>query len=132
MGDDEVDDALGDGALRLRGGGTDVLCGDDVAMRSESGLPVVGRGRGLVGEDVDGRADVYSVGALLHAAATGQSPVDARDWSGVSPRLRAIGERALASDPKDRFPDARALLAELRAASAARKSAAPREGDALS
>lgn len=84
------------------------------------------------GEDVDGRADVYSVGALLHAAATGSSSVDARDWSTVPPRLRAIGQRALALDPKDRFPDARSLLAELRAAAAERKSAAPQAGEALS
>ncbi len=84
------------------------------------------------GEDVDGRADVYSVGALLYAAATGSAAVDDRDWSLVPPRLRAIGQRALARDPADRFSDARSLLAALRSASADRNSGAPQADEAVS
>jgi hypothetical protein len=41
------------------------------------------------------------------------------------PRWRALIERALAKDADDRFQDARALLAAIRAADRAAESAAP-------
>ena len=81
--------------------------------------------------DIDGRADVFSVGVMLWEAIAGK-----RLWQGlgdpeilvnllkemprvrdvvpdVLPELAAISERALARDPDERYPSASALRAEL-------------------
>jgi serine/threonine-protein kinase len=81
--------------------------------------------------DIDGRADVFSVGVMLWEAIAGK-----RLWQGlgdpeilvnllkemprvrdvvpeVLPELAAISERALARDPDERYPNASALRAEL-------------------
>jgi eukaryotic-like serine/threonine-protein kinase len=79
-------------------------------------------------EDVDGRSDIYSVGALAYYLLTGappfvhSSPVGVlaahlhetvrplTDWrADVPAELEKIVVRCLAKDPNDRFPDARSL-----------------------
>jgi serine/threonine protein kinase len=102
---------------------------------AEAGAPVVGRTaqtevgtvvgtRGFMAPEqarggftaVDGRADIYSLGAILALLLTGETPPldDAAGWgmrSGARiPRpLRAIFVRALAADPVDRYPSVKAL-----------------------
>jgi tetratricopeptide (TPR) repeat protein len=86
------------------------------------------------GVDVDARADVFSLGAILCQALTGTLPFDAtsglevlhRTMAGeieipadarktLAPELTAICERALAPEPKDRYTGAGALADDLRA-----------------
>jgi serine/threonine protein kinase len=66
------------------------------------------------GEAVGRRADVYSIGAMLHAMLTGETPSPGRPPIG-SP-LGDVVRRCLAADPRERFLDTIALGAALRAA----------------
>lgn len=64
------------------------------------------------GEPVGRRADVYSIGAMLHAMLRGVAPTkDAPPVEGV---LGSVVKRCLAEDPKDRFADTIALSAALK------------------
>jgi hypothetical protein len=81
------------------------------------------------GETVDARADLYAVGLVLREAVTGVRPRPGDDqlsfvesaranelapWpSKVPAALVAIADRATATAPADRYPDARAMLAAL-------------------
>lgn len=73
------------------------------------------------GDGVDLRADIYAVGALAFECLTGRAPplhaktdTAGRDaLEALPPAVRALVERAMAKDPKDRFPDARSLQVAL-------------------
>ena len=117
--------ARDDGTLRSRVTATGAFLGTPGYWSPE-------QSRGLAHEEVDARADVYGLGALLFAALTGRPPVvkeaypqyftpDAFD--GI-PRLRelrpevpdwldALCARCLAEDPAERPPSANALAREL-------------------
>jgi serine/threonine-protein kinase len=82
--------------------------------------------------EVDHRADIYAIGVILFEALTGERPFDAETYNelilkiateplpniaalnpDLDPRLCAIVERAMARDPKDRFPDVKSLAQAL-------------------
>jgi eukaryotic-like serine/threonine-protein kinase len=100
-----------------------------------SGTPTYTAPEQLAGEAVDPRADVFSLGAMLYVMATGERPFpngrtgdeDAPDPKRVAPdtvdAFAAVVMRAMARNPRDRFPSSDAVKLSLEAAGPGRASA---------
>jgi serine/threonine protein kinase/tetratricopeptide (TPR) repeat protein len=92
-----------------------------MSPEQEAALTAVRRGRPIA-VAVDGRSDIYALGLILYEALGGTVPPGAgaqpdrlsRSQPHVSRGWPDILLRCLAADPRDRYPDAAALAADLR------------------
>jgi hypothetical protein len=109
---------LGDFGIAKDTGG-----GDATLTQSEQhpGTPAYMAPEQLAGGDVRPAADLYAAGAVLYEMLTGRrwagvGDVRRANWSGVSGPVARVLQRALAYDPRDRWPDAAGFAGALRAA----------------
>ncbi len=113
------------GAALLADFGIALITSDDAvrttrvgsAMGSLSYMPPEQR---LDARSVGVRADIYAVGSTLYNLLTDRSPIDlfleepgSERWEGVPDALKPVLQRAVARDPAERFPDARAMATAL-------------------
>jgi tetratricopeptide (TPR) repeat protein len=108
------DAAIGGGPFRTTDEGltsTGAVLGTPSYMAPEQGR----------GEPVDQRGDVFAIGAMLWELCAAERPADARERHRALRRARiardlaVIIEKALADDPANRYRDAGALAADLKA-----------------
>jgi hypothetical protein len=129
----DLDDVLVSAAGEVRV--TDLGLGPAVtrARAPREAAALLGGGRapeqGTTGE-VDGRTDVFAIGAIAFELLTGEAPAGRRSPRAVRPGVpravdRAIA-RALAPDPDERPADLRELAAELHASTGAVDEGRPR------
>jgi serine/threonine-protein kinase len=115
------------GEVKLTDFGIAALAGDDA--RTAIGTPAYMAPEQARGEPCDARSDVYAIGLVLREALTGRRARGGTDreatlalardgaleaWpNGFASPMRDIIDRATATVPTDRYPDARAMLEDL-------------------
>lgn len=128
-----VDDESEDDPLRGRASAAVGQDPDLTAAGHVIGTPVYMAPEQANGARVDRRADVYSLGAIAYHLLVGDAPYEGNSSSDVlervlqgppppvrerachvAPDLAAIVDKAMARDPAERYPCAKALAAELR------------------
>jgi serine/threonine protein kinase len=130
------------GEVKLTDFGIAALAGDEPSKMA--GTPAYMAPEQARGEPIDVRADLYAVGMVLREALTGERGRRGNDretvlvaaqlgkldpWpDGFDSKLRAIVDKATATDKADRYPDVRAMLEELDQFIVAERAA--RKGDA--
>jgi WD40 repeat protein len=106
---------------------------DRTAVGAVMGTPAYMPPEQAEGRDIDERADVYALGAMVYALLAGTPPYDGPTWTGVltqvkqappppltalcpdaPPALESLVRRAMDRDPEKRYPDAAALTEELK------------------
>lgn len=103
----------------------------------------------IIGATIDGRTDIYALGALLHRLLTGRHPFEDIDGqkvarmhlhkpppqpsqlAPVAPALDAVVQRALDKEPGRRFQSAGTFLAALRDAIVTKSATTECDGEAL-
>lgn len=95
-----------------------------LGLKDAAGTPGYAAPEQLVGDKVDERADVYSLGMVLYHVLVGRPPVLAKPgeatrplWAGtpaLPPDLARVVERAIAPNPKDRYARVQDLSDDLR------------------
>jgi predicted Ser/Thr protein kinase len=139
-GGDERLKVLDFGVVKLRGW----TGGEETAEGELVGTPLYMAPEQAAGEQVDARADVYALAAVLYEMVTGRPPHVAASIAalitrkltrrapaasavaaGVPPGLDEVLDRALAADRRDRYATARELGAALRTALAPRAESGP-------
>jgi|GEM_PF-4891904 len=109
--------------------------GDETPLQSQSvyGSPQYVSPEQVLGEDIDGRSDIFSLGAILYELLTGLPPFSGGDLDSMlhqvinqmppapSSRNRRIPTgldlivaRAMAKNPRERYPNAQQLAFDLR------------------
>ena len=134
----------GDGRLRVLDFGLAKLVEPESGHESETIAPLTSAGVILgtpaymapeqaVGESIDHRADLFSLGVVLYEMVSGARPFQGANHAaivhalhtfdppplsslhpGVPPALDQVVNRLLAKQPADRYPNAEALIADLR------------------
>jgi tetratricopeptide (TPR) repeat protein len=117
----------------IKAGGGAVITDFGIALRAESaltmtdgfGTPTYTAPEQLAGGSVDARADIYALGAILYVMSTGQKPFPgvrtgletppnpSRVAADVPEAFAAIVMRAMALDPRQRYPSSDALRAAI-------------------
>ncbi|MES1211093.1 MAG: serine/threonine-protein kinase, partial [Acidobacteriota bacterium] len=104
-----------DGVVKILDFGIAKLAGaaDPGRDRLPPGTPAYMSPEQAGGDEVDARADVWSLGIVLHEMLTGARPIDGRIRSDIPAELQRVLGRMLAPSLADRHPTAVEALADL-------------------